>query len=315
MIALISSEEYQKHLNGSYHSGPSHPESPRRVAAIDRFLKEDGLWDDLFRLEPAEATVEQLAAVHDREYVLALERACAAGPVRLDPDTGAVPESWRVGLLAAGGACLAVDTVMAGAADAAFCSVRPPGHHAERSHAMGFCLFNNVAVAAEHARRAHGLERVAIVDWDVHHGNGTQHTFEDDPGVLYLSVHQYPHYPGTGSSSERGRGEGEGATVNAPMPAGTGDREWVGVVEGAFTRAVDAFRPQLVLVSAGFDAHALDPLSGTLVTDAGYERMTEVVRDWASRHAGGRVVSLLEGGYNLEQLPRSVATHLAALKG
>jgi acetoin utilization deacetylase AcuC-like enzyme len=178
---------------------------------------------------------------------------------------------------------------------------------------MGFCLFNNVAVAAEHARRAHGLERIAILDWDVHHGNGTQHTFESDPGVFYLSIHQYPHYPGTGAASERGEGRGEGATLNAPMPADTGDREWVGTVEGAFTKAIDDFRPQLVLVSAGFDAHLEDPLSSTRVTEGGYTRMTEVVKDWAARHANGRLVSLLEGGYNLDALGRSVEAHLKAL--
>jgi acetoin utilization deacetylase AcuC-like enzyme len=232
----------------------------------------------------------------------------------LDPDTGVVPESDHVAKLAAGGACLAVDKVVRGEVDAAFCAVRPPGHHAERAEAMGFCLFNSVAVAAEHARRAHGLERVAILDWDVHHGNGTQHLFERDPNVFYLSIHQYPHYPGTGSSRERGEGEGEGATLNAPMPAGTGDSEWLAVIEGSFTKAIDEFRPELVLISAGFDAHLEDPLSSTRVTEAGYTRMTQIVKDWAARHAGGRLVSLLEGGYNLDALARSVEAHLIALR-
>lgn len=179
---------------------------------------------------------------------------------------------------------------------------------------MGFCLFNNVAVAAEHARRAHGLERVAILDWDVHHGNGTQHTFEHDPGVFYLSIHQFPHYPGTGDATERGLGAGEGATLNVPMGAGTGDSEWIAALEGPMTRAIDEFKPEIVLLSAGFDAHAEDPLSSTLVSEAGYRTMTEIVVDWAARHSNCRLVSMLEGGYNLNALARSVETHVSTLR-
>jgi acetoin utilization deacetylase AcuC-like enzyme len=313
MITFVSSPEFRAHQNGSYHSGLFHPETPGRLDAIEDRLKRDGYWQQLDVVAPVEATAEQLAGVHELAYVRAIERASAEGPTTLDADTGVVPGSYRAAALAAGGACLAVDRVMSGGTRAAFCAVRPPGHHAERATAMGFCLFNNVAVAAEHARRAHGLERVAILDWDVHHGNGTQHLFERDPGVFYLSIHQYPHYPGTGAADERGKGEGEGATLNAPMASGTGDAEWLAVLEGAFTRAVDEFRPELVLVSAGFDAHRDDPLSGTRVTEAGYARMTEIVRDWAARHASNRLVSLLEGGYNLDALARSVETHLKAL--
>jgi acetoin utilization deacetylase AcuC-like enzyme len=313
MIVFVSSPEYRKHLNGQYHSGLYHPETPARLDAIEERLQCDGFWQELAVEPPVEATLEQLAAVHAPDYVRAIERASDEGPTVLDSDTGVVPGSYLAASLAAGGACLAVDRVVAGEAGAAFCAVRPPGHHAERATAMGFCLFNNVAVAAEHARRAHGLERVAILDWDVHHGNGTQHLFERDPGVFYLSIHQYPHYPGTGAASERGQGEGEGATLNAPMAAGTGDAEWLAVLEGSFTKAIDEFRPDLVLVSAGFDAHREDPLSGTAVTEAGYARMTEIVADWAARHAKGRLVSLLEGGYNLDALARSVETHLKVL--
>jgi acetoin utilization deacetylase AcuC-like enzyme len=315
MLALVSAPDFLKHQNGSYRSELFHPEIPHRLAAIEQRLRDGGLWSAISHVAPIEATREQLEAVHDADYVDYIERVCALGPVAIDGDTGVVPESLRAASLAAGGACLAVDLVVRGEADAAFCAVRPPGHHAERAEAMGFCLFNNVAVAAEHARRAHGLERIAILDWDVHHGNGTQHTFERDPGVFYLSIHQYPHYPGTGAASERGEGEGEGATLNAPMAAGTGDVEWLGVLEGEFTRAIDAFRPELVLLSAGFDAHAEDPLSSTLVTEEGYRRMTEIVRSWAASHANGRLVSLLEGGYNLGALARSVETHLEALHG
>jgi acetoin utilization deacetylase AcuC-like enzyme len=313
MILFVSSPDFRKHQNGEYHSGLYHPETPARLDAIEAHLQRDGFWDELTVVPPVEATAEQLAAVHTPDYVGEIERASASGPTVLDYDTAVVPGSYRAASLAAGGACLAVDRVVAGEADTAFCAVRPPGHHAERAMAMGFCLFNNVAVAAEHARRAHGLERVAILDWDVHHGNGTQHLFESDPGIFYLSIHQYPHYPGTGAAAERGTGEGEGATLNAPMAEGTGDAEWLSVLEGPFTKAIDEFRPELVLVSAGFDAHRDDPLSGTLVTEAGYARMTEIVADWAARHARGRLVSLLEGGYNLDALARSVGTHLRTL--
>ncbi len=315
MIAYVNSAEFRGHRNGPYHSGPEHPETPRRLDAIEQRLRRDGFWEELTIVDPDPATFEQLAAVHDPNYVRHIEAVCARGPASLDPDTGVVPESHRAALLAAGGACQAVDMVVSGEVDAAFCAVRPPGHHAENATAMGFCLFNNVAVAAEHARAAHGFTRVAILDWDVHHGNGTQHLFEDDPGVFYLSIHQYPHYPGTGAAHERGIGEGLGATLNAPMEARTGDREWLGVLEGEFTQAIAEFRPEIVLVSAGFDAHAEDPLSSTLVTEAGYARMTEIATDWARRHAGGRLVSLLEGGYNLDALGRSVEAHLKALAG
>lgn len=313
-VAFVSSPDFRQHQNGSYESALYHPEIPDRIDAVENRLRRTGLWEDLAVVGPVPATAAQLGAVHDLDYVAYIEQAASEGPLALDYDTGVVRESFHAATLAAGGACLAVDTVVAGEADAAFCAVRPPGHHAERATAMGFCLFNNVAVAAEHARRRHGLERIAILDWDVHHGNGTQHTFEFDPGVFYLSIHQFPHYPGTGASGERGRGAGEGATLNVPVDAGTGDREWIAAVEGPMTAAIDAFRPQIVLVSAGFDAHAEDPLSGTLVTEAGYRRMTEIVADWARRHASGRLVSLLEGGYNLNALGRSVEAHVATLR-
>ena len=313
-VSFISSPDFRRHQNGSYTSELYHPEIPDRLDAIEHRLQRLGLWDDLSVVAPVPASAEQLGAVHDLDYVAYIEQSCEDAPLSLDYDTGVVRESFLSATLAAGGACQAVDLVMGGESDAVFCAVRPPGHHAERSVAMGFCLFNNVAVAAEHARRAHGLERVAILDWDVHHGNGTQHMFEHDPGVFYMSVHQFPLYPGTGAASEHGLGAGEGATLNVPMEAGTGDREWVGALEGPMTRAMDAFRPELVLVSAGFDAHAEDPLSATLVSEDGYRRMTEVVLDWASRHAGGRIVSLLEGGYNLNALARSVEAHVTTLR-
>ncbi len=232
--------------------------------------------------------------------------------VPLDGDTNASGRSFEVATRAAGGLLLACERVLAGDWSNAFCAVRPPGHHAESDRAMGFCLFNNVAVAAA-ALRARGLERVAIVDWDVHHGNGTQHLFEDDPSVFYASLHQWPLYPGTGAAEERGRGDGEGATLNAPMPAGSTDRDWLGVMEERVLPALEAFAPEFVLISAGFDAHRLDPLAGVELTEEGYRGMTRGLLDLARRTASGRVVSVLEGGYSLEGLSLSAAAHVGEL--
>jgi acetoin utilization deacetylase AcuC-like enzyme len=209
----------------------------------------------------------------------------------------------------------AVDGVIAGRHASAFCAVRPPGHHAEADRAMGFCLFNNVAVAARYAQKKHGLSRVLIVDWDVHHGNGTQNIFYDDPTVFYFSTHQYPFYPATGSTAEEGAGLGEGTTLNCPLPAGAGDREILDRFENKLLPAADAFKPEFIFISAGFDAHEEDPLAGLRVTEKGYARLTGFVKDLAARHAGGRIVSALEGGYNLAALGRSVEAHLRVLSG
>jgi acetoin utilization deacetylase AcuC-like enzyme len=222
-------------------------------------------------------------------------------------------DSYRVARLAVGGALAAVDAVTRDQVRNAFTAVRPPGHHALRDRAMGFCLFNNIAIAARYVQEHHGLERVLIVDWDVHHGNGTQAIFYEDPTVLYFSTHQYPFYPGTGAANETGAGAGLGFTVNAPLPAGSGDEEITTAFRGKLIPAAEAFRPQFVLVSAGFDAHRDDPLALLRVTEAGYAALTGIVLDLADRFAGGRLVSLLEGGYNLQALARSVEAHLRVL--
>jgi acetoin utilization deacetylase AcuC-like enzyme len=297
-----------------HYPGPGHPERPERLAAVLSRLESSGLAAELARLRAPPAPPARLIAVHPREHLSAMERACQQGRAMLDSgDTYVCDASFEAAVLAAGGLLAAVERVLDGRWHNAFVAVRPPGHHAEEATAMGFCLINHVAVAARFLREAGHLERVAILDWDVHHGNGTQHLFEHDPSVFYASLHQYPHYPGTGAADERGRGAGEGATLNCPMEAGSGDAEWVDVLERRVLPALEDFRPQFVLVSAGFDAHADDPLSGTRVSEDGYRRMTRAVADLARRSAGGRLVSLLEGGYHLDALARSVEVHVAEL--
>ncbi|GIW55927.1 MAG: hypothetical protein KatS3mg082_2331 [Nitrospiraceae bacterium] len=223
------------------------------------------------------------------------------------------PGSLAAAYLAAGGALTAADAIMAGQVDQAFCAVRPPGHHAESNRAMGFCLLNNVAIAARHAIRHGQLDRVMIVDWDVHHGNGTQAQFLRRSVVLFFSTHQYPHYPGTGRATERGKGLGEGLTINVPMAAGEGDQEYLDVFQRVLVPAADAFKPDFVVISAGFDAHKDDPLAGMGLTEEGYAELTRIVTAIARRHSRNRVLSCLEGGYNLAALSASVERHLLAL--
>jgi acetoin utilization deacetylase AcuC-like enzyme len=299
-------------------TGPMHPERPERIRAVLARLDRAGLRQDLVTVPVREAEDAWLTLVHRPEHVATVEaagRQAGAGLIYLDPDTpvsaGSVPAARK----AAGAVMGAVDRVMAGEAANAFCLVRPPGHHAEPGRAMGFCLFNNVAVAARYLQRHHGIGRVLVVDWDVHHGNGTQAAFWTDPSVFYFSIHQYPYYPGTGAADERGAGEGEGTTLNRPVGAGCGDKEYLQVFEADLVPAAEAFGPDFVLVSAGFDAHRDDPLAGMAVTSDGFGRLSAVVRNLADRLCGGRLVSVLEGGYDLDALAESVAAHLEALRG
>jgi acetoin utilization deacetylase AcuC-like enzyme len=305
--ALVWSSEYTAHETGA------HPESPERIVALERALSAAGMFDDRLVLDPAPAPLEAILAVHTPQMVDRIQRAAHQGGAWLDPDTFVSPDSYDVALLAAGGACRAVDVVLGGEAPRAFALVRPPGHHAEPERAMGFCLFNNVAVAAEHALGQHGLERVAIVDWDVHHGNGTQAAFWRRPDVLFVSLHQYPFYPGTGSGAERGAGAGDGYTINLPLTAGGGDEVYEAAFEDVVVPALRAFAPDLILVSAGFDAHADDPLAMMRASTAGFGRLAAMLHEVALECCGGRLALALEGGYDLRALGDSVVETLRAL--
>lgn len=294
----------------AHNTGPGHPERSARLEAVLEALQLESL-AEIERRAPIAASVDQLARVHQRDYVEATLAAMPLeGSVGLDPDTIVSPRSGEAALSAAGSVCAAVDAVMAGEADNAFCAVRPPGHHATPSRAMGFCLFNSVAVAAAHACEVHGLKRVAIVDFDVHHGNGTQDIFWDSQRVFYLSSHQSPLYPGTGSPGERGA---SGNIVNLPLPANSGSESMQDVYVETGLPALREFRPELLLVSAGFDAHKQDPLAGLNWLEEDYAWISARLLEVADEFCAGRLVSSLEGGYNLEALGRSVATHVGSL--
>ena len=289
--------------------GHGHPERPARLQAILAALEAEP-FRKLERVEAPLATVEQLCRVHPQGYIQAILHAVpAAGLFALDPDTTLSPGSGEAALRAAGAVCAAVDAVAAGEVANAFCAVRPPGHHAEPGTAMGFCLFNNVAVGALQARAVHGLRRVAVVDFDVHHGNGTQATFERDPEAFFASTHQMPLYPGTGAATETGVGN----ICNAPLPPYTGSEEFRTAMESRILPALDAFRPDFLLISAGFDAHRADPLANLQLEEEDFAWATDRLLAVADRHAGGRVVSTLEGGYDLDALAASAAAHVLAL--
>lgn len=294
-------------------AGPGHPERPERLEAVLQALRAPDLGVDLDWIQARLATDAELRLAHRDRLIREVEQACERGRARLDAgDTYVCSESMEAARRAAGAVLDACGRVLRGDHPAAFVAVRPPGHHAEESSALGFCLFNNVAIGARWLREQ-GVERVAIVDFDVHHGNGTQHLFESDANVFYASLHQFPHYPGTGARGERGIGEGLGTTLNCPLSAGTGDREWLAAMESDVLRELERFDPRFVLISAGFDAHVDDPLSQTRLSTQAFGEMTAMLCDLARRHAQGRVVSVLEGGYDTRALAASAAAHVKAL--
>jgi acetoin utilization deacetylase AcuC-like enzyme len=296
------------------HQTGHHPENPRRFDVILEALENDrSLRVQLAKLAPRQASDEEIARCHSERLIEQIGKLCERGIPYIDLDTVISEQSFEVARLAAGAVLVGIDQVFTGAAQNAFALVRPPGHHATPSRAMGFCLFNNAAIGARYAQAVYGVERVLIIDWDVHHGNGTQDIFYSDPTVFYFSTHQYPYYPGTGAATERGDGRGQDATLNVPLREGTSARDH----RQAFTDAMKAieaqFPPDLIIISAGFDSRRDDPLGGLLLEDTDFHEMTKEVMSMAERHGEGRVVSVLEGGYNLDTLGETVRTHVAAL--
>ena len=308
-VGLVYHADYLKHDPGMHH-----PERAGRLEAIMHALEASGRAQQLVRLTWGHDPQEWVAKVHHPELLKLVQIASQRAPAALDPDTVVSSDSFHAALKAVAGTLAAADAVMNHQLSQVFCAVRPPGHHAESHRSMGFCLFNNVAILARYLQQHHGLDNILIIDWDVHHGNGTQHIFEDDPSVFYFSTHQYPFYPGTGAATETGSGRGKGYTMNVPLPAGTDDETYIDVFEHQLLPRALAYRPDCVLISAGFDAHYADPLAHMQVTEAGYRRMTQVVKEIAATCCEQRLIAVLEGGYNLDALGRSVEAHVEELQ-
>ncbi|NKB76239.1 MAG: histone deacetylase [Gammaproteobacteria bacterium] len=298
----------------NHDTGTGHPERSARLTAAHELLTQQTWYGSLLQTEARIAESIWIDQVHEPHYEKRIRIACRGGESHIDtPDVMVSSESYDVAIKAAGGVLEIADRIMSKEADNGFAMVRPPGHHAEADHAMGFCLFNNIAVAARYLQKKHGLERVLILDWDVHHGNGTQHIFETDPSVFYISLHQSPHYPGTGARSEQGIGKGQGATLNCPMSAGMGEMEYREAFREVIMPKAMAFRPDIVLISAGFDAHAADPLGSIALSTSSYGWMTQMMMELADKCCDGRLISVLEGGYDLDALAQSVTEHLRVL--
>jgi len=308
---LIYHNVYMKH-----DTGPFHNEHPDRLRAIHEGLVKNRLLSNLQSIEPRAAAQEWIEHVHSKEYMDIVLHDSESGKPFLSTKSGNTAlcrDSYEVALWAVGGLLSACDAVVSGTAQNAFCAIRPPGHHASKDRGMGYCLFNNVAVAARYLQKKHKLGKILIVDWDVHHGNGTQDIFYEDGSVFFFSTHQWPWYPWTGASEEIGSGKGRGATLNVPFPAGSGDKQLVAAYEEKLYPAATAFKPEAVLISAGFDSRSGDPLGRFRVTDEGFRKLTRILLEIARNHAGGRIISALEGGYNLTGLSHAVPAHVETL--
>lgn len=292
---IVKDAKYMEHG-----AGFTHPESPERLRAIYKMLELPPMAGKFIPIPPRPAAIDELALIHSAAYIDSVAATAGRPYTPLDPDTATTAESFAAARLAAGGLLSAIDSVVSGAVDNAFALIRPPGHHAEANAAMGFCLFNNVAIGAMHAIKKRHMERVLIVDWDLHHGNGTQHSFYDDNRVLYFSTHQYPYYPGTGALEENGRGAGLGFTINVPLRPGAGNARYLNIFRKILQPVALQFKPELVLVSAGFDIYKQDPLGGMEVTPEGFACLTRVLLDIADACCGGRLVMTLEGGYHIQ---------------
>jgi acetoin utilization deacetylase AcuC-like enzyme len=308
---LITSQRFKDH-----HTGIGHPESPERLTSILNKISNSKLVNTTRTFTPKHSNPEIPEIVHTKEYVNRIKYACDVGAPIIDSvDNPISPDSFDVAVLAAGAVVEGVDLLFENGLNSVMALIRPPGHHAEKNMAMGFCLFNNAAVAARHAQNRHKAEKIVIIDFDVHHGNGTQHIFEQDPTVMYISTHQYPFYPGTGSKDDTGIGAGINTTWNYPLKAGVGDKEIIDVFDNSVADTVLSYNPDLIIISAGFDAHILDPIGELNVSTEGYYSISKTIFNLAQESCNGKILSCLEGGYNLSALADSVEVHLAALAG
>jgi acetoin utilization deacetylase AcuC-like enzyme len=309
-VIYLYDDVYLEHNTSSWH-----PESPDRLTAINDAVMKAVWYRDLIRLESTLASLETLTLVHDPRYLQLVENECKTGNMMLSTgDTTICPSSYDIALKAAGGVLAAVDAVFAKKTQTAFCAVRPPGHHASANRGMGFCIFNNIAVAARYAQKKYHVERVLIADWDVHHGNGTQEIFYHDDSVFFMSTHQFPWYPCTGKYDQTGEGKGKGFTMNRPFPAGAGNNEIVAAFKDEFLTAAKDFKPDFTLISAGFDSRLHDPLGRFRITDDGFRQLTKITMEIADIAGEGRLVSILEGGYDLQGLASVVVAHMDELR-